>query len=133
MGDKNFKWWAGGGSQPESYAGPFDSRELALTEGRERWPDGDFSILEADKAVISFNMFAYDRLLEDFEEHNLECWGEDGPDICLTSEQGRSLEQHMAAALKAWLEQSDEMPVAWAIDETRNEEYFPPVDDWAAQ
>lgn len=128
MGDKNFKWWAGYGKQPESYAGPFATRDEAVTEGRARWPDGGITVLEADKSVISFSMFAADRLLEDFEEHNLECWSEDGPDICLSSEQERDLEKHLADAFMAWLDKSGEMPVAWAIGETRVEEYLPPVE-----
>jgi len=128
MGDKNFNWWAGYGKQPESYAGPFATRDEAMIEGHARWPDGGITICEADKSVLSFDMFAADRLLEDFEEHNLECWGEDGADICLTSPQEHDLEQPMAAALKDWFDKSGEMPVAWTIGETRVEEYLPPVE-----
>lgn len=128
MGDKNFKWWVGVGKEAECYYGPYDTREDAIGRGRAEWPQGHFTIYEADKAVISFDMFAADDLLERFEEHNLECWGQDGMDVCLTSEQQRSLEKHMAAALKGWLEASDEMPVAWAVGDARVEEYFPPVD-----
>lgn len=133
MGDKNFKWWVGGGNQPEYYHGPFDSEDDAMGKARAEYPDGHFTICEADKSVLRFDMFAADRLLEEFEEHNLECWSEDGPDICLKAEQERSLEQHMADAFKAWLEQSGEMPVAWAVDETRVEKYFPPADEAAAE
>lgn len=132
MGDKNFKWWTGAGKEAEWYHGPFDTREDAIGKSRAEYPQGDFTIYEADKAVLSFDMFAADRLLEDFEEHNLECWSEDGPDICLTSEQERDLERHMAEALKGWLDKSGEMPVAWAIGESRNEEYFPAADTAAA-
>lgn len=127
MGDKNFKWWCGGGKEPEVYFGPFDSRDDAMGKARAEYPDGHFTICEADKAVLSFDMFAADRLLEDFEEHNNECWGEDGMDVCLKPTEERALEKHMADAFRSWLEASSEMPVAWAIGETRTEEYHPPV------
>ena len=127
MGDKNFKWWTGPGKESESYYGPFDTREDAIAKAQAEWPDGGYTILEADKAVLSFDMFAADRLLEDFEEHNLECWSEDGPDISLKPDQERDLEKHMAEAFRAWLDKSGEMPVAWSIGETRVEEYFAPI------
>lgn len=133
MGDKNFKWWAGGGQQPEGYSGPFGTREEALARGRADYPEGHFTICEADKGDIRFDMFAADRLMEEFEEHNLECWGEDGMDVHLTPAMESSLEAHMAAAFKAWMDQCSEAPTAWCFGETRNEEYFPPVDDQAAQ
>jgi hypothetical protein len=131
MGDKNFKWWCGGGQQPEAYSGPYDTREEALTQGKADYPEGHFTICEADKATVSFDMFSAGDLLERLDEHNLECWGEDGMDVHLKPEQERSLEAHMAAAFEAWMDQSKETPSAWCFGETRAEEYFPPVNDEA--
>ena len=126
MGDNNFKWWwAIGTSQPESYNGPCDTREQAIAEAQA--DDGNvhgFVIVEADRSVPDCKIFDAGRMLEDYDEHNLECWGEDGADVQCTAEQEIDLEVMLTAAFDAWFKKHGISQSGWNFDTTRNAETF---------
>jgi hypothetical protein len=66
-------------------------------------------------------------VLEKLEEHNDECWGEDGVEIKPTPAQGKELEGALSAVLRSWLRKHDLTPPVWAFGHMRNMEYFPPI------
>lgn len=128
MGDGIFKWYVGRGAQPENYTSTCDSRDEAIEVGRNEYhADGDgFTICEADKAVLGAN-FSEDsiaeRIIEDLEESNHECWGEDGPDDPWPAGAKADLEQRLRATVAAWLKAFP--PTTWRFGVERNEEFFP--------
>lgn len=129
--DGNFKWYFGGGAQPEYYTQE-ESREAALRAARIDYPEGDFTICEADKAVPSHDVFDGGHIIERFEELNEDCWGEDGAEIHPTGEQRRELEAALSATLKDWMDKHGLNGRVWSFGTTRNEEYFPHVDEVTA-
>jgi hypothetical protein len=132
-GDGQFFWWWGAGAEPETYTGPCDSRETAISEARDEEDDRGFTVVEADRSVARSDIFRADRVLEDYMERNEECWGEDWPEIEATKEQRRELEQALTAALDGWFAQHGLKPKTWAFHTQQNEEYFAPVDGPAEQ
>lgn len=125
-GDGKFAWYFGIGKHPDVYYAGGDTREQTIAQAWGDYPEGGFSIVEADRAVPSFDCFRGDRVLEDYEEHNEECWGEDGADIDASAGECRELEVALAATLQAWMDKHDKRGKLWSFGDTRNEEYFPP-------
>lgn len=127
MGDGNFQWWAATGQDPESYDGPFSTREEAVAQmmaedGREC----GYTVIEADKAIARSDIFDAGMIYERYEEYNEECWGEDGADFHTTREQDRDLERMLTEAFDAWFVKHGTRPRAWCFGETRNQQYVPP-------
>lgn len=122
--DQFYVWYFGAGDCPEMYYAA-ESREDAIKQGWISYPEGDFTIAEADKAIPSFDVFPADWLLERYEECNEECWGEDGAEINATPTQERELEKIMGDALEMWMDRHNLRGRVWSFGNTRNEEYFP--------
>jgi len=83
MGDKNYRWYLAHAEDAEIFDGVHDTREEALSAGVAMYGADPFVLLEADKAVArpDFNAdWVIDTILEQLEESNVECWGEDGVD-----------------------------------------------------
>lgn len=128
-GDGNFKWYFGYGPEPETYYGRCDTRDEVIAKARaEVEPAESFSIVEADKAVIDFDFFRADNVKEAFEEHNCECWGEDGPELDEPDGADRDLELSLGKAFEDWLKRHGIAPRVWGFGEVRNSEYFPAPD-----
>lgn len=127
-GDGVFKWWwAVGTSEPEIYHGPCDTREEAIDTARGDYgAELGFVIVEADRSVPTCNIFDSDRVLEDYEEHNEECWGEDGADLGPSGEQQRDLENMLRDTLDAWFKKHSISQRGWAFSDQRNQETFEP-------
>lgn len=123
--DKIFLWYYGGGKEPETYHGAEKSRDEAIHQAWGEYPEGDFTIAEADKAVPTFGVLPADWVLERYEECNEECWGEDGADISATGDQERELEKILGEALEMWMDRHGLRGRVWNFGQTRNEEYFP--------
>lgn len=123
-GDGIFKWYWGYGSEPESYYGEEDSREAILQVAYDESDGRAFTIIEADKSIPTFNIFDADRVIEDYEERNEECWGEDGFDGGLPSKLKRELEVRLSNTFKRWMEKHG-LTKTWAFGTSRNQEYFP--------
>lgn len=122
-------WWMGYGKEPESYQGPYATKDEAIAMGKvEAHAEGaGFTIVEANSKVMSVDIFDSLWIDEQLEEHNEECWGEDGmPHLVSLPEHSRELEQALAATLKAWLDKYNLWPHVWSFDVMQNEEYFPP-------
>lgn len=118
--DGIWRWYWGLGTECEAYhlaASRDDAYELGMGECA---PGDVFTIVEATKLVPSFKVFDADRVFEEFEEHNEECWGEDGAEIAATEEQKRDLEERLASVLRAWAPR--DFFRAWSLGEFRNEE-----------
>lgn len=128
MGDGNFKWYVGRGAQPEIYQTTCDSRDEAMQVGRaEHHHDGDgFTIVEADKVLLGLN-FSEDSvaesIIEQLEENNEDCWGEDGPDDPWPEGAQADLEKRLRATVGDWLKAHP--PTTWRFGTQRNEEFFP--------
>ena len=125
-GDENFKWWwAVGTTEPETYSGPCDTREQAIAEAQAEEGDNyGFVIVEADRAIPSCKIFQADRVFEEYTEHNIECWGEDGADVEATAEQEIDLEVMLAATFDAWFKKHGISQRGWAFYTQRNQETF---------
>jgi len=127
MGDGKFAWYMAIGKNPESYTGPYASREQAVMQAlSEDGKEYGFTIIEADQVKSSDDIFDADHVFERFEEYNEECWGEDGADIEATAPQRADLERMLSEALTAWFEKHGTRPCSWAFGNTRNEEYISP-------
>lgn len=128
MSDNTFEWWAAIGGEPEMYDGPFSSREDAIAQMEDE--DGEiygFTVCEADKQVLSFHVFDAGEVLEKVEEHNNECWGDDGMNVAPTHAQEDDLEAALAATVRDWMQRHNLLPSVWAFGVMRNMEYFPPT------
>lgn len=123
-GDGIFRWFYAGGEEPEIWYGRLGTREEAVDAGWANCPDGDFSIVEADSARVSFDIFDASRVIDDYEERNIECWSEDGAQIEI-GQHGRELELALAETLKTWMDKHGLRGRVWSFGETRNQEYFP--------
>lgn len=126
--DGKFLWYWAPYPEPEVWYGAKATREEAVALALEHNPQGGYSICEADKAQPNAEMFDADNLLEQYEEHNTECWSEDGPEIALTSDDKRSLEKHMAEAFQAWMTASGHEAKAWCFGQTRVHDWIPEHD-----
>jgi hypothetical protein len=133
MSDGNFKWWMAVGTQdPDFYHGPYDSKEEAIAQAHaEEGKDRGFTIVEADKAKPTSDIFTADSIFEMYEEHNIECWGEDGADFEVTREAEIELEKMLTAALESWFDKFRTRPTPWSFGEQRNKEYFKPSSEAA--
>lgn len=128
MSDRNFKWYWGYGEQPEDFYGPEDSRDDILQVARNECDGQAFSIVEADKELPGTGIFDAGNVLQEYEDQNEECWGEDGPDIHPTREQELELEASLTAVLTAWMDKHKLHGSAWAFGTQRNHEFFPAED-----
>lgn len=126
--DGEYKWYYGGGSCPENFYAAEGGRDDAVREGWANYPEGDFTVCEADKALPSFEVMPADWIIERYEECNEECWGEDGADIAPSNEQERELEAAMAETLKSWMVKHGLQGRVWNFGNTRAEEYFAPIE-----
>lgn len=120
-GDGVFKWFYAYSEDAETWMGRCDTRDDAIAQGKAEYDD-DFWITEADSAKVSFDIFDTDRILEDYEEANIECWGEDGPDISPSKDQRRELEALLSAAFKGWAERHNLKGHIWSFGNVRNVE-----------
>lgn len=126
---KPFFWYWASGQEPESYAGETSSREAviaaAIAEGAQE--DG-FTIIEANFKTLATNVFSAENVIEQYEELNYECWGEDGSMIHTTKEQDAELEGMLNQALLTWMDKHEMHGYPFAFHTTRNKEYFPPLE-----
>lgn len=122
-GNGIFEWCCGGGVEPEFYYGPHGSREEAFQVGRSKFKGGTFTIVEADKSVPRFDVFDASRVLEDYEDQNEECWGEDGAEVKATADQERELEGALASVFQNWMEKH-QLVKTWTFGTMRNKETF---------
>lgn len=128
MGEPNpnpFNWYY---TQDQEIWQPAGSRQNAINCGRDEYEGGAFYICEANLQQLSDGFFDAELVVEKFEEHNEECWGEDGADITLpAAEAVKELEDALAKAFSAWRAKHLPHLKAWAFDEMRNEELIPAV------
>lgn len=124
-GDGKFGWYWGHGREPDGMYGPEETRDAILQVARLECDGDGFTICEADKSVPAFDIFDAATVMEQYEEHNIECWGEDGPDIALTPAAERELEAALAATFEAWAKANAATGTAWTFGTQRHTEYFP--------
>ena len=130
MSDGKFLWYWGYGEEPEACYGGENTREAILQVARLEADGEGFTIVEADKSVAGFDCFDADNVLEQYEDRNEECWGEDGPDFPpINGDVKRELETALAATLKAWMDKHDCHGRAWRFGTERYREYFPPEEE----
>lgn len=123
MGDKIFKWYVADSIDAELFHSKHDTREEALAEGYGVFADEPFVLIEADKAVVkpTFNSdWVVETILNELEENNPECWGEDGVDDGWGTTD--NLRDAIEKAVADWLE--DDPPRTFSIDECRTTEGF---------
>jgi hypothetical protein len=126
-GNGEFKWWTGVGGDHESFHGPYDSKEEAVAEGHGYdYVDG-FTVVEADKSLVSNTIDGDDyaeQIVEELLDDNAECWGEDGPDDVWSPSQIDGLAADIRKTVDMWL--MNNQPTTWTFGVQRNSEYFPP-------
>lgn len=123
MGDNIYKWYVASSFDDEVYAGKYDDRESALASAKAEYGDAPFVLIEADKTVVKPTVrpgFFIDQILEDLEEGNPECWGEDGADGAW-GDLG-ALDKAIEKAVADWL--LAHPPKTFAVDQFRTIEGF---------
>lgn len=120
MTDQFFWWYS---DNEESFQGPCTSREEAIGTGFHEYSgEGTLYIVEATQATPGTNIFDFDRVLEEFEERNEECWGEDGEPLSgIEFKDKRSLETQLGAVLRNYLSKNNALR-SWSFGKTRNAE-----------
>jgi hypothetical protein len=121
--DGIFKWYWGSGPEPECMWGAEDTRDAILRVARLE-AGGPFLIQCADKALPSTSCFDADQVIEQYEEHNEGCWGEDGAEVDATPEQKRELEAKLADCLDRWMRKHGAHGRAWSFGVVRHSEFF---------
>lgn len=101
------------------------SREGAIAKGRELFNGDAFVILEGRRATLRDDIFDADHVIDQFEEKNEECWGEDGPTGETNADIKAELEAVLTAAFAAWRSKHNPW-TSWACDKTRNVEHIAP-------
>lgn len=114
-------WWS---EDEERCHGPFDSREDALAGAHDGADDEatEVEIFTASRRPLRDDIFRADEEFERFEEHNEECWGEDGPnmrDVPVAAV--RELEVALMAAFARWRERYAPWS-SWTIENFANRE-----------
>jgi hypothetical protein len=113
-------WWLG--STPEECHGEHATREAAREEALCGEPGDTFTTGLARPERLAFDFLRADRVLEDFEEHNADKWGEDGPiGATTTAEQERQLEAMLAEAFHTWCRLHGLYRRAWCLEDFREE------------
>ncbi|OLP56643.1 hypothetical protein BJF92_11165 [Rhizobium rhizosphaerae] len=129
-GDGVFKWWAGEGKDPEVYRIGADDWSGIIEAAHKAFPQGNFTIVEADKAVLHYEIFSdfagNGDLSEMIDDVNGGAFGEDGPDFFCTDDENAELDGLLNAVIADWIERHGLHPRAVAFGETRNQDYFPP-------
>ena len=133
MSDGNFKWWYAEDRDAETWQGPNDSREKAISEGQGEYVGAAFWICEADKMSLDYSgifdgycdedlsaeeyTLDLDHVYELFEEQNYDLWGEDGDEYIEASPEA---EDELMEALRA----------AQALPEGRMDAMSKAFEDW---
>ncbi|MDO3431153.1 hypothetical protein QWJ46_00500 [Rhizobium sp. CBN3] len=123
MGDKIFKWCVADSIDADVFHSRHDTREDALKEGYGVYDKDPFVLIEADRSVVKPNFHAdwlIETLLEQLEEGNQECWGDDGADGAW--QDIPALERLLQEAVAKWL--VDHPPKTFCVDEFRTTEFF---------
>ena len=123
-GDGVYLWYWGRGEEPECFYDGSATGDEAMAKARADSPEGGYSIVEADKTIPSTECFDAGQVLEAFEEHNEECWGEDGAPTAATDAQRRELEHKLADCLGRWLKKHG-LGKAYNFNNIRTHDYFP--------
>lgn len=116
-GDGVFRWYVAHEEEAEYFDASADTREAALAEGLKKYGDTPFVLIEADKFILSYDIFDAYRIIEKMEDHNEECWGEDGLDMGedFDGASRLELEAFLAAALQGWLAGKGMTPRVWGV------------------
>lgn len=99
-------WWWAESNDAELYNGPFAAKEDAIASAHAEEEAGeDHSarvLFFGGNRPLGYDCFDAEQVLENFEEYNEECFGEDGPLPGATPEQERELEVALGFALRTW-------------------------------
>lgn len=105
---KALQWWWAQSDDAERYFGPFASRDQAIAAAQAEAHEDHataFYICTARPRQLHDDIFNADEVLEQFEDHNEEAWGEDGPDMATLPDGAEAeLVAALNAAFKAWRE-----------------------------
>lgn len=121
MGNKIYKWYVADSINAEIYNSKHDTREDALAAANAEFGSDPFVLIEADKSVVA-PIFSEDYvaeiIMEQLEENNPECWGEDGA----VNAFGNGLPAVLREAVDKWLTANP--PRTHAVDDMRTVESF---------
>jgi hypothetical protein len=123
MGNKIFKWYVAGAVDDEVFNSKHNTREEALASAQAEYGEDPFVLIEADPSVVKANLsteWVIEKILEDLEENNEQCWGEDGPDNPWGDT--KPLEKAIEKAVADWLIACP--PKTFCVDEFRTTEAF---------
>lgn len=100
--DNTWQWYYSTDIEFER-CGRADGRDAAILAALAETAAGEtFGIVEATKSVATFDVFDGRSILSDFEEHNAECWGEDGAGIEADADEAADLAATLANAFQQW-------------------------------
>ncbi len=119
--EPQWQWWHShdGG---ESYWGPCDSREDAITAGRDEADGESFIICEATKGTL--RAFIGARVGEWLDDNNEDMGDPEGDPVSanITTAQWEDLQSRLDATALEWIKTHNLDRHVWAFDDTRNEE-----------
>lgn len=119
--ENDWKWWAG--KSDEFFTdGPFDSREIAISEYSNNWgADDGFHIIEAIQGRLSFSA---DRMISDQYFENEDIFSVDGAEP-VRLKGADEADKELQALLDGWVEKHKSTFVTPTLFlNQRNEEYI---------
>lgn len=125
QGDGIFMWYWGAGRAPVSWSRGFVSVKEAGQHAHGHHPNGDYTLIEADRAAILLNassLFEAAAILRDVDASNPGAWPEGMP--VTTARELADLEAKLADCLDRWLRKHG-FDNTTALCTVRSTEYFP--------
>ena len=126
QGDGEFRWYWGATDAPETFHGPFDTADLARATAASARPQGDYSVVEADRPVADAHIFSADEIMARFEERNAFCWDGEGFNVALTSFEKDELTAKLGDCFARWL-RKHALDRGTMLHQIRAKDYFGPV------
>jgi hypothetical protein len=121
-GDGVFMWYWGAGEAPEKWSRGFASVKDAAKHAHGHQPNGDYTLMEADRLAINPAVFAGSEVLCLVQMANPSCWPQGIP--VANARELIDLEAKLADCLDRWLRKHN-YDSTTAIHAIRNREYHP--------
>jgi hypothetical protein len=112
----------------ENFQGPYDTRDEAVSVGRENWSGEAFSIIEARKRDLRRYLPGPDQFIDEILERACDDdqFGDDTADLIGDQDRVAAAKTALRAALAKWWDDHGAIfPDAWAFSETRNATWLP--------
>ena len=117
---EEFKWWYG--LDRESWQGPVDTRDEAISEGHSTYENESFYICEAKLEDYFQLTIDPDEVLEQVSDRYIEFAGDDPLFSAVNPTQNIELGRKLTQVLHEWIDEFDVKTGIIMFNESRNEE-----------